>query len=89
MCIVSRVSYFLLPCIISSELVFLLSLQSLIMPIFLYKLMHMQKEVEGLNKNTTDTFRFLLNHEHKISTQDLDVHHACLEERQLRANGHI
>lgn len=67
----SRVSYFLLPYIIFSELVFLLSLQSLIMPIFLYKHMHMQKEVEDLNQNMTDTFRFFPNHQHKISTQDL------------------
>lgn len=66
----SRVSYFLLPYIIFSELFFLLFLQSLIMPIFLYTLMHKQKEVEGLNQNMTDTFRFLPNHQHKISTQD-------------------
>lgn len=40
------------------------------MQIFPYKLMHMQKEMEGLNKNMTDTFRLFPNHQHKISTQD-------------------
>lgn len=41
------------------------------MPIFLYQLMHMQKEVEGLNKNMTDALRLFPNHQHKVSTQDL------------------